>query len=410
MAPEYAECQGVPEGRGHRGGGKGWLGPGSGVLEGRCRQAAVAPTEAELKAAFVVQGEGRGHMTQALALARFLRAAGHEVTQVLVGTSPFRSVPDYFVEQIGAPVETFAAPTQVPDQAGQGASGIATTVDVLRRLPGFVRSIGTIRQATADADVVVNFLDLMGALAALVPGPATPSVAVAHNYVFLQRDRGQLPGPRLTRRAVLGYVRATAAGSAVRLALSFGPGEHPGPRCLEVVPPLLRPGLDGLSVHDGGYLLAYALNPGYGDLMAEWQRRHPDVEVHCYIDGGAAALADAPAGQFHAHGLDAEAFLRHLAGCRAYVGSAGFESICEAFFLGKPVLAVPTAGHYEQTLNGWDAARAGAARVGSYKDLTAFWEATEVPSTTAVGEFRQWVTRAPDMIVGLIERVARRGG
>ena len=80
-----------------------------------------------LAVAFVVQGEGRGHMTQALALARFLRAAGHEIVRVLVGTSPFRSVPDYFRDGIGAPVETYDAPTQVPDRAGRGVSVSRTT-------------------------------------------------------------------------------------------------------------------------------------------------------------------------------------------------------------------------------------------------------------------------------------------
>lgn len=73
-----------------------------------------------LAVAFVVQGEGRGHMTQALALARFLGDAGHEVSRVLVGVSPFRTVPEYFAAEIGAPVETFDAPTQVPDRASRG--------------------------------------------------------------------------------------------------------------------------------------------------------------------------------------------------------------------------------------------------------------------------------------------------
>ena len=45
-------------------------------------------------------------MTQALALAGFLREAGHRVERVLLGTSPFRSVPDYFASRIDAPVET----------------------------------------------------------------------------------------------------------------------------------------------------------------------------------------------------------------------------------------------------------------------------------------------------------------
>jgi hypothetical protein len=87
-----------------------------------------------LSVAFVVQGEGRGHMTQALALASHLRDAGHRVERVLLGSSPYRSVPEYFTTGIGAPVETFPAPTQVPDRVARGVSVGRTSVDTLRRL------------------------------------------------------------------------------------------------------------------------------------------------------------------------------------------------------------------------------------------------------------------------------------
>jgi hypothetical protein len=359
-----------------------------------------------LNTVFVVQGEGRGHMTQALALAGFLRSAGHRVARVLLGTSPHRSVPDYFARRIDAPVETFDAPTLVPDRAGRGASSAATTRDVLVRAPAFVAAVRRIRAATEGADVVVNFLDLMGGLSRLIPGAGTASVAIAHNYLFLHPALGKLPGPASTRRLVLTYVRATAMGSDTRVALSFGPVHGESPDGLAVAPPLLRPAVGDLEARDEGYLLAYALNPGYGALLADWHRRHPDVTVHCYLDGGRDALPREPAAGFEAHALSDEGFLRHLAGCRAYVGSAGFESICEAFHLGKPALAVPTAGHYEQTLNGWDAERVGAARMGGYEDLDDFWARPPVPSDAAVRDFRAWVARAPQVVVGLIERAA----
>lgn len=368
--------------------------------------ASGAPVERALNAAFVVQGEGRGHMTQALALAGFLRSAGHTVTRVLVGTSPFRSVPDYFRRQIEAPLETFDAPTQVPDRAGRGASPGATVLDALGRTPAFIRSARRIRAAARDADVVVNFLDLMGGLSRMLPGRRAPSVAVAHNYLFLHPALGPLPGPRLTRSLVMAYVRATAARSQARVALSFGPLEGARDGAIAIAPPLLRPGLQDLTVMDDGHLLAYALNAGYGAVLAEWQRRHPGVVVHCYLDGGPSALAGTPGEGFHVHALNDDGFLHHLARCRAYVGSAGFESICEAFYLGKPVLAVPTAGHYEQTLNAWDAERTGAARTGGYHDLDRFWEEPPVPSRAAVRDFRAWVARAPQVIVDLVERAA----
>lgn len=348
-------------------------------------------------------------MTQALATARHLRDAGHEIVRVLVGTSAFRSVPDYFLHGFGATVEMFDAPTQVPDSAGRGVSVTASAWDAVRRLPRFVGGGRRIHVATRGVDVVVNFFDLVGGLSRVVFRTRAPAVSVAHNYVFLHPSLAHAPGRPLVRSLVMGYARATALRSVRRVALSFDPlPDVPGSRLL-IAPPLLRAGLEARTPRDEGYLLAYALNAGYGDVLAEWHRRNSEATVHCYLDGGAAALTVPPAEGFHAHALDQEAFLRHLEGCRAYVGTAGFESICEAFYLGKPALVIPSAGQYEQSLNAWDAERVGAARPGGYDELNAFWSRPAAPEPRRVAEFRAWVSRAPEIIVREVERAAARG-
>ena len=56
-----------------------------------------------------------------------------------------------------------------------------------------------------------------------------------------------------------------------------------------------------------------------------------------------------------------------MAGCRTYASTAGFESICEAMYLGKPVLMVPA--HIEQDCNAYDAMRAGAGIISDSFDL-----------------------------------------
>ena len=358
--------------------------------------------------AFLVQGEGRGHLTQALAAARHLRDAGHEVRHVLVGRSPHRTLPGYFAREIDAPVETFEAPVQVPDREGLGVSVNASARDAVRRLPDFLRAARRIHEATDQADVVVNFFDLLGGVSRALFRTRAPAVSVAHNYVFLHPELAHAPGRPLVRALVLGYARATALRSAPRIALSFDPLPDPPDGRLVVAPPLLRAGLDARAPRDEGYLLAYALNPGYGDLLADWHRRNPTVTVHCYLDGGAAALAAEPQARFHAHALDQEGFLRHLEGCRVYVGTAGFESACEAFYLAKPALLIPTAGQFEQSLNAWDAERVGAARPGGYDELDAFWRDPPVPSPTRVEAFKSWVRRAPEIVVREVERAAAR--
>ena len=67
-----------------------------------------------MKILFVIQGEGRGHLTQALSLRQKLMGEGHEIVGVLVGKSPVRRLPDFFFEKIEAPVYLFEIPNFLP--------------------------------------------------------------------------------------------------------------------------------------------------------------------------------------------------------------------------------------------------------------------------------------------------------
>jgi len=323
----------------------------------------------------------------------------------MVGSSRHRTVPSYFTESIGAQVIEFAAPVQVPDDDRRGVSVSRTLGDAVRRSPRFFQSAVAIAENIEDVDVVVNLLDLMAGVSRGLFPSQTPALAVAHNYLFMHPELAGAPGPARHRSAILAYARATAMRTDRKVALSFTPLSSRPELSLDVAPPLLRPGLDRLEPHDGGYLVAYALNSGYGTSLIDWQRAS-GVEVHCFVDGGAAVLPESAPG-FHAHDLDAASFLEHLAGCRAYVGSAGFESLCEAHFLGKPTLAVPTKGQFEQTLNAWDAERCGVARAGSYDDIDDFWREPGAPDPAQVETFRAWVARADDVLVDAVERTAR---
>jgi len=361
-----------------------------------------------LRVAFVVQGEGRGHMTQALALARILRVAGHRVVKVFVGASKVRSVPRYFEKGVGAPVRTFAAPTFVPERDRRAVSVGATALDSTLRLPAYVAAgVRLARSLRPDeVDVVVSFYDVVGALARVVLGAPVPSVTLAHNYWFMHRASGVPPCSPMMRAAFATLCRASMLRSDVRLALAFGPGPVDAEQGLRVAPPLLQPALLDVTPSDGDYLLAYAVNPGYANDLAKWHRRRRAPEMHCFVEGGRRALrVDAPRG-FHIHDLDGEAFLRLMAGCRAYVGSAGFESLCEAFHLGKPVLAVPTRGQPEQALNAWDAERHGVARAGRYDELDDFLEHPPEPDPDAVRAFRGWAAEAPRHHLAAVEEAA----
>ncbi len=74
-----------------------------------------------MKYLFIVQGEGRGHLTQALSLAQMLRRNGHEVCEVLVGKNPNRVLPPFFEQQIGSRLRSFHSPSFDYGKSGKRA-------------------------------------------------------------------------------------------------------------------------------------------------------------------------------------------------------------------------------------------------------------------------------------------------
>src|SRR5262247_1138614 len=59
---------------------------------------------------FTVQGEGRGHMTQALAVRQMLPRLGHELIGVVIGRQSNRALPEYVTEGLAAPIVELPSP------------------------------------------------------------------------------------------------------------------------------------------------------------------------------------------------------------------------------------------------------------------------------------------------------------
>ena len=53
------------------------------------------------KFVFTVQGEGRGHLTQAISFTQIAQEAGHEVVGYAVGSFQGRKIPSFFLDFIG---------------------------------------------------------------------------------------------------------------------------------------------------------------------------------------------------------------------------------------------------------------------------------------------------------------------
>ena len=83
----------------------------------------------------------------------------------------------------------------------------------------------------------------------------------------------------------------------------------------------------------------------------------------------------------------------------AYASTAGFESVCEAMYLGKPILMVPS--HIEQECNAFDAKKSGAGVSADRFDLSLLLSFAK--DFTPDDEFRRWVESAESMIINELE-------
>ena len=99
-----------------------------------------------MKYLFVVQGEGRGHFTQALVMQERIRMRGDEIAAFLVGKSSARQLPDYFLNQVTAPVIQFESPNFLPTAQNKRPGLWKSVFYNLLKLPVFISNMNFIRK------------------------------------------------------------------------------------------------------------------------------------------------------------------------------------------------------------------------------------------------------------------------
>lgn len=350
-----------------------------------------------MKILFVIQGEGRGHLTQALSLRQKLTDEGHQVVGVLVGKSPARRIPTFFTEKINVPVYYFESPNFLPTAKNKQVNLLKSVGYNVLRLHKYVASIRYINRMVKEtrADVVVNFYELLTGLTYLFCHPKAMMVCIAHQYLFLHPD---FSFPKLNTVSLFllkFFTRVTAIGATKKLALSFRKMREIPADKMVVVPPLLRREVINKTPRKGNYLHGYLLNSGFSEEVKEWHVSHPEVPMHFFWDKKGAEETTKVDATLSFHQLNDVRFVKYMANAKAYATTAGFESVCEAMYLNKPVLMVPT--HIEQACNAYDASLSGAGAVADRFDLDALLRLSESHQPNPV--FRYWVQQADWLIL-----------
>lgn len=324
-----------------------------------------------MKFLFFVKGDGRGHITQALALKPQLEQRGHQVGAFVVGCAPDTKLPGFLYEKAGAPIETIYSPNFVPDRKHKGISWPRTLIHGFRNITAYRRSFATISAAIEreKPDVVVNFYDPALTLYALRKRVPAPIVHIAHQYLMLHRVFVFPDGRGLEKQAIINYTKFTRMRTNKMLALSFYEVEDDEAQGIYPVPPLLRNEVFERKSTPGDHFLVYVLNHGLAEEIRGFNARYPEIPVHAFWNksDAPARLEASPTLTFHQ--LNDTLFLDKMASCLGVACTAGFETVSEAFYYRKPALLMPSPNQYEQFANAFDAERIGAGRMVSSLDL-----------------------------------------
>jgi uncharacterized protein (TIGR00661 family) len=113
-------------------------------------------------------------------------------------------------------------------------------------------------------------------------------------------------------------------------------------------PPLLRSEILAASPEPGEHLLVYQTAEG-NTALPEILRQ---AGIPCRVYGFRRDLSeDLTEGNVTHRPFSEPRFIDDLRSARAVVASGGFTLMSEAVYLGKPMLAIPLVGHFEQVLN-----------------------------------------------------------
>lgn len=341
---------------------------------------------------FIVQGEGKGHMSQSMALKEYLDDAGHAVEAVFVGGQTPESYPGYFRDFFQGKLHGFCSPYFLRTPNKKGIYVGKTLIFNLFRAIRYLSEVRRIRNQinTLSPDVVYNFYDVVGALALRKVNPDIERIGIGHHF-FLHLDGYRCNGNSWWNRWLLKIHTNMVMRSCDRvLALSFR--EEKGDATIEVVPPLIRKSFREFNHRPGDRFLVYLLNEGYIFDLIRISQEDPEFSADVFT--ALSPEIDLPPG-ICLHPLEEDKFREMMTTCRGLITTAGFDTVAEAAYQGIPLVVIPSQHHFEQRCNSVDAERSGIGIAvehlvpGIQHRMKAFNN----------NKYRQWVDQAGKLII-----------
>jgi uncharacterized protein (TIGR00661 family) len=281
-----------------------------------------------------VSGEGSGHSSRASFIAAHLQRQGHKVKLASYDRG-YRNLKDQFDVLEIAGLTIVSEDNQV--------AKLKTLTANLAKIPAGTRALKALKDTFAEYQpdaVICDFEPITAYLAGHYNLPLI-SLDNQHRMRYMQFE---VP-THLKKDALLTetIVRAMVPTPWVSLITTFHFHPLKNDRSF-LFPPILREEVLHLRPGETDAILFYATS-GFDSLL-DILKTFPRENFFIYgYDRGDLE------GNLQFKPFSKEGFLADLAACKAVIATAGFTLISEALHLGKPQLAFPMQGQFEQHLN-----------------------------------------------------------
>lgn len=287
-------------------------------------------------------GEGRGHATRTRALAEQLRQQ-HELTIFAPHHAHDLLAPLY----AGSTVRVERISGICGAYRNRTFDTWGTVANVVRYAAGARSLIRRLCAAMRERRPDLAITDFEPALPRAAIRCGVPCVSVDHQHFALVSDLSCLPRALQQKLWLIRLAARVVCPRPVERVVSsfyFPPLKPDYAGDVTQVGVLIRPEVREAARAPGEHLVVYVRRFAPPNLLEALARCGREVRIY--------GLGSRPAqAKLSFHPLDARAFVADLATSHALVSTAGNQIVGEALYLGKPVLAMPEAGNFEQCIN-----------------------------------------------------------
>jgi uncharacterized protein (TIGR00661 family) len=313
---------------------------------------------------YALSGEGRGHATRAQTVIDALRHE-HTIKVYAYGQASELLEPLYR----GTDVAVRRIPGLQFHYTERGLLDYPHTVlsaaPYLMQLRERVLALSRELARDVPALVISDFEPLLPRVAARL---GVPFISLDHQHFLTAYDLSHLPMKlRWYAHCLSPWVKLYYQGQAHSIVSSFYDAPlAPHSRNVTRVGVLLRPAILNAraSVEHGRHWVVYARRHVPAQFVNALVQLGVPVRVY-----GLGAQPQRAAVTFHA--IAEERFVADLATSAALVCTAGNQLVGEALYLGKPVLALPEVGNFEQAINAHFLATSGMGEMQTFARVDA---------------------------------------